>query len=124
MGLLTGGWGPRRYVLTGGLGERVAQTANPDLFNTPVADPANFNRFMGTDGDVEYATWTPRQDSPYNGRALEIFLPEAMVLPPASVDRLQRALHLMKPLTCTIRVSTTSGPERLKLVDPTDEVLE
>lgn len=111
-------------MLTRGLGERIAQTANPSLFNTPVADPDNFNRFMGTDGDVEYAVWTPTSDNPYNGRALEIFLPEALVLPPASIERLKRSLELLKPLTCTIRVSTTDGPERLVLTDPTDEVRE
>ncbi len=114
MGLLTLGLGPGQRVVTLGLGQRVMQTAHPSTFNTPLPDPSNYQRDrMGTDGDVEYALWTPDPDCVYNGRALEIFLPESVELPRGSLDRIRAHLELLRPKTCAIRVVETRGPERL-----------
>lgn len=114
MGLLTLGLGPGQRLLTLGLGQRVVQTAHPNWFNTPVTDPDNYARDRaGTDGDPEYAVWTPDPDCVYNGRAVEIFTPQDVELPPASVDRIRAHLVMMRPMTCTIRVTETRGPERV-----------
>ena len=116
MGLVNGGMGPRNFLATGGLGQRVQQTAHPMWFNTPVVDPANYRlERMGTDGDPEYAVWTPDPDCVYNARAVEVFVPEDFVLPPASIDRMRAHLEVTRPKTCTIRISSTRGPERLLL---------
>lgn len=114
MGLLTLGLGPRQRLLTLGLGQRVAQTAHPQWFNTPVVDPDNYRSDrMGTDGDPEYAVWTPDPDCVYNGRAVEIFTPQGFELPPASIDRIRARLEVLRPMTCTVQVAETRGPERV-----------
>ena len=114
MGILTLGLGPGQRLTTFGLGQRVAQTAHPNWFNTPVVDPDNYARDrQGTDGDTEYAVWTPDPDCVYNGRAVEIFTPQGVELPPGSVERIRAHLELMRPMTCTVRVAETRGPERL-----------
>ena len=121
MGLLTIGLGPGQRLVTLGLGQRVAQTAHPQYFNTPVTNPHNYARDrMGTDGDVEYAVWTPDPDCVYNARAMEIFMPQEVVLPPASLDRLRARLEVLRPKTCATRVTETRGPERFK-IDTTGE---
>lgn len=114
MSLVTYGLGIGRGLLTHGLGCRVAQTAHPQWFNTPVTNPDMYARDrIGTDGDPEYAVWTPEPDCVYNARAVEIFLPEGVELPPASVERIRAHLEIMRPKTCTIRVTEVRGPERL-----------
>jgi len=117
MSLLLDGYGQRLGLMADGLGIRVPQTAQPSTFNTPLVDPTQVGRQKGDDGDVEYAIFTPRPTNPYNARDVEIFLPEALVLPPSSIDRLRRALQVLKPLTCSIRMRTTRGPERVVLQD-------
>ena len=85
-------------------------------FNTPVVNPRNFARDrMGTDGDVEYAVWTPDMDCVYNARAVEIFLPQGVELPPGSLDRLKARLGDLRPYTCTVRVAETRGVEKFTL---------
>jgi hypothetical protein len=114
MGLLTFGFGPRQRLVSGGLGQRVQQTAHPSWFNTPVVDPDNYaSDRMGQDGDPEYAVFTPDPDCVYNARALEIYLPQDVPLPPGSMDRILNQMRLMRPATCTIRVTESRGPERL-----------
>ena len=116
MGLLTFGFGPRQRLVTGGLGQRVAQTAHPTWFNTPVVDPDNYTSDrMGTDGDPEYAVFTPDPDNVYNARAVEIFLPQGVELPPGSFDRIRTQLKIQRLATCTIRVAETRGPERVSM---------
>lgn len=116
MGLTNFGMGPGNFLTTGGLGQRVQQTAHPPWFNTPVVNPDNWvRRRSGTDGDTEYAVWTPDPDCVYNARAAEVFLPEAFQMPPGSEDRLRTMLGVTRPKTCTIRVSETRGPERVLL---------
>lgn len=116
MGLLNLGLGPGLGLLTLGLGQRVPQTAHPPWFNTPVLDPEQLHRDRrGTDGDVEYGVFTPDPDCVYNGRAVEVFLPEGFELPPNSVERIRAKLGLLRPKTCAVRVSSTRGPERLLL---------
>lgn len=101
-------------LATRGLGQRVAQTAHPHWFNTPVVNPDSYGRGrMGTDGDPEYPVWKPDPDCVYNGRAVEIFIPEGVILPPASIHRIRAHLEQMRPKTCTIRVSRTRGAEYL-----------
>ena len=106
----------------GGMGQRVAETAHPMWFNTPVANPRLLERDrVGTDGDPEYAVWTPEIGCVYNGRAMEIFLPQDVPLPPASIDRIAARLALVRPFTCTTRITETRGPERLLLASDRSE---
>lgn len=116
MGLLTLGLGSGGRPATGGMALRVQQTAHPARFNTPVTNPSMYARErMGTDGDVEYAVWTPEADCVYNGRAVDVFLPHGVQLPPGSLDRLRAQLATIRPFTCAVRVSETKGAEHFTI---------
>lgn len=113
MGLLNFGMGASNFLTTGGLGQRVQQTAHPPRFNCSFANPDSYSQGnIGSDGDLEWSFWVPDPDCVYNARAVEIYLPEGFELPPGSVDRLRSRLEVLRPKTCTIRVTETRGPER------------
>ena len=118
MSLLTGGMGSIQAVLTGGLGERVPQTAHSGEFNCSVPDPDDFvHDLMGDDGDPEYAVFDPSAQEMYNGRSLTIYLPHGFSFPPRLRTRLEGLLRVLKPLTCGIRLREVGGATMLELTD-------
>ena len=135
--LLTGGMGIVGYrqaagsepiggnigLLCGGMGTRLAQTAHPYNFNTPIFDPDTDPNYLGADGDPEYPIMTPEVANVYNARAVQIFLPEGTPLPLTALKRLEDLLRLTKPMTISLRVRSTKGPWRLEILDPAEETL-
>jgi hypothetical protein len=113
MAITTFGLGIGPGVGSLGVGQPVPQTAHPDWFNTHVPNPDHYmSQRLGSDGDPEYPIWEAELDNVFNARALEIFLPEGVELPPASVERMKLHLSRLQGATCTIRISETKGPER------------
>ena len=84
------------------------------LFRSVILDPDSLQRDrLGQDGDTEYALWAPDPDCVYNGRAVDVYLPEGFVPAAAGIDRLRTRLEFLRALTCTTRVAESRGPERL-----------
>lgn len=109
-------------VLTRGLGGRVPQTAHPSEFNTIVADPSLFHiNHPGTEGDPEYAVWTPEPHNSYNARALHLYAPEGLLLSPRSLSRLRNLAEVLKPLTCSVRMSPVKGVPHFELLDEAED---
>jgi len=110
-------------LLCMGLGTRLPETAHLHTFNTPIFDPDTDPNYLGDDGDPEYPIMTPEVANPYNARAVQIFLPAGTPLPETALKRLEDLLRLTKPLTISLRVRSTNGPDRLEILDPAKETL-
>lgn len=122
MSLLVSGLGHLPRVLTDGLGGLFPQTAHSEVFNTPVVNPNMLgHNSMGTEGDPNYATWTPHPHSTYNARAFIIYMPQGAMLSPRSVDRLETLIRVLKPLTGSIRMREVQGQTYFELHDEAEE---
>lgn len=118
-GPLTFGLGHIPALLTLGLGSRTPQTMHPSEFNTPVIDPSQLahDRYLNTEGCLEYGVINPTPNSVYNGRSIQIFTPHGLLLSPRSLTRLEAVVKALKPLTCAVRMVEVEGAEHFKLLD-------
>ncbi len=97
-------------------------TASPNPYlngvpqQTDPAVPADCGR-LGDNGSPEYAVINPTPHTPYNGRSLQVYLPEGLFPAPRALDRLEYLLRAHKGETAYTLVRRTGGPVLLEIAD-------
>lgn len=137
MSFLTNGLGMVQDLQTQGLGGMVPKTANPELLECAFVDPGGndddgdgiipagpntlIHHHSGDNGDLDYAMCHPTHVSPYNSRALRIYLPKGWRPTPYQLSRTAVFFAACRPMTMALRVRNTKGPKLLEQTSPVEE---
>lgn len=117
MALLTRGFGVVQSLLTCGMGGRIPHTSVSGGFEATFADPSTFDlSTRGSDGDVDSVMWVPTHESPYNGRALQIYTPWRADPTAGQIGRLAHLFKMLRPLTMALRVRKIRSPAIIELL--------